>query len=129
MWEGPGIEKTYIPGNHLSYVYDVVKPGKVKDLTLAGTGIDDIRLSWSASSDDRRLAGYNVYVKGTLANDALIHETAYRVTGLSPETHYCAMVTSLDGAGNESPESDIICATTYGSDNTPPDPPTTRAGG
>ncbi len=123
MWEGPGIEKAYIPGENLSYVYDVVKPGKVKDLTLEGTGMDDLRLSWSPSSDDRHLAGYNIYVNGILTNHLASGETSCQVEGLSPETSYCVMVTSVDGAGNESPESEVICAATYGSDDTPPVPP------
>lgn len=123
MWEGPGINKDYIPGKNLSYVYDVVKPGKVNELVLEGTGINDLRLSWSPSSDDRKLAGYNVYVNGILSNEEMIEASTYRVSGLSPETNYCVMLTAVDRAGNESAESSVICTTTYGADVQPPSPP------
>ncbi|MEN8202759.1 MAG: T9SS type A sorting domain-containing protein [Bacteroidota bacterium] len=123
MWEGPGIEKAYIPGEHLAYVYDINKPATVENLTLEGTGIDDIRLSWSPSSDDRNLAGYYVYMDGKRVNDFPLTGTTYSATGLSPETKYCLIVTAADWAGNESSESSIICTTTYGPDSGPPSPP------
>ncbi|MCK4750946.1 MAG: fibronectin type III domain-containing protein, partial [Bacteroidales bacterium] len=123
MWEGPGIEKEYIPGAHLSYVYDVKKPTVVEDLTLEGTGLDDLRISWSPSSDDRGMAGYNVYVNGTLSNGKLVDEPAYQITGLMPDTRYCVMVIAVDMAGNESAESGILCTRTYASDVEAPLPP------
>ncbi|MEN8156525.1 MAG: T9SS type A sorting domain-containing protein [Bacteroidota bacterium] len=123
MWEGPGIEKAYIPAEYLSYVYDINKPVTVENLTLEGTGIDDIRISWSPSSDDVSLAGYQVYVDGKRAHDLPVTGTTYTATGLSSETKYCVMVTAADWAGNESAESSIVCATTYGPDSNPPSPP------
>jgi chitodextrinase len=125
LWEGPGIEKQYIPGEYLSFVHDVVKPSAPGDFTLVNTGLTDLMVEWSPASDDRNLAGYNLYLNGRQINEGIITETICQVTGLVTESRYCVMVTSMDRAGNESPESEIICTTTYGSDAVPPTPPTT----
>ncbi len=122
-WEGPGIEKEYIPGEYLSYVYDVEKPTTPEDLTLVNTGINDFRIRWSESADDGEVAGYRVYLNGSPWQASLIHDTELMLGGLEPGTRYCVTVTSLDMAGNESLESGIICTTTYESDSNPPLPP------
>ncbi len=124
MWEGPGIDKEYIPGENLSFVYDVVKPSTPGGFTLVNTGINDLMVSWTEASDDRSLDGYNVYLNGRLINDELIKETVYQVADLAPGTKYCLVVTSVDKAGNESAESEIITTTSYVSDVLAPTPPT-----
>lgn len=125
LWEGPGIEKEYIPGAYLSYVYDVVKPSTPGAFTLVTTGINDLIVDWDAATDDRNLAGYNVYINGRRAHEDLLTETFYQVTSLLPGTQYSVLVTSVDRAGNESAESTILTTTTYVSDGFPPAPPTT----
>ncbi|MDX2430860.1 MAG: T9SS type A sorting domain-containing protein [Bacteroides sp.] len=124
LWEGPGIEKEYIPGQYLSHVYDVVKPSVPADFSLINTGINDLMLRWSAATDDRGLDGYNVYLNGIQINEKPIKETVYQVEELIAGTDYCLVVTSVDLAGNESAESEIICTTTYESDDIAPNPPT-----
>ena len=124
LWEGPGMAKEYIPGEFLSHVYDVLKPSVPAEFTLVNTGINDLMVRWSAATDDRILAGYNVYVNGIQVNDQLVQETRFMATGLLPGEHYCMMVTSVDLAGNESAESEILCTTTYESDDLAPNPPT-----
>ncbi len=125
LWEGPGISKQYIQGEHMTYVYDIVKPAAPGNLLLVNTGLNDLRLSWETATDDQKLAGYNVYVNGRLVNNEIIKGIQYQVTGLSPGTKYSAIVTSLDLVGNESAESNIISTTTYLSDDVPPSPPST----
>lgn len=125
LWEGPGIDKQYIPGQYLSYVYDVDKPALPENLRLETTGLSDLRFSWSAATDDQALAGYNVYVNGRISNQFTITDTIFSVTGLTPGTKNCVIVTSLDRAGNESPESEILSTTTYLADDAAPLPPAT----
>jgi len=125
LWEGPGIGKSYIPGENLSFVYDVEKPSVPADFTLVNTGINDLMVSWSAATDNRSIAGYNVYVNGIRYNSKPIGETFFHMTGLDPASRYCVMVTALDIAGNESAESNLLCTTTYESDAVAPNPPTT----
>ena len=71
LWEGPGISKQYIQGEHMTYVYDIVKPAAPGNLLLVNTGLNDLTLSWETATDDQKLAGYNVYVNGKLANNAM----------------------------------------------------------
>jgi len=123
LWEGPGIDKEYIPGQYLSYVYDPTKPYVPDNLQLTTTGLTDLRLTWSPAMDDQALAGYNIYVNGKISNTSVIKDTVYMVTGLSPGTRNSLIVTSLDRAGNESHESEILSTTTYAADDVPPMPP------
>jgi len=123
QWEGPGITRQYIPGQYLSHVYDVQKPTVPGNFNLVHTGIDDLRVQWDAASDDRNLAGYNLYVNGIRNNQDLLKDLYSEVTNLQPGTSYCIMVTSVDLAGNESAESNLLCTTTYSSDEFPPNPP------
>ncbi len=123
-WEGPGIEKEYIPGEYLSYVYDVSKPSVPANFKLLNTGITDIMLSWSAATDDRNIAGYNLYLNGLRFNDTPLKDTSCQLGDLNPGTDYCMVVTSVDMAGNESAESNPVCTTTYLEDEVAPLPPT-----
>ncbi len=123
-WEGPGIDKQYIPGENLSFVYDVEKPTTPGNFTVVTTGINDLLVSWSDATDNRNLSGYNLYLNGRLVNDELIGGTTFQVTGLVPGTRNCLVVTSMDKAGNESAESGVICTTTYETDDVAPTAPT-----
>ncbi|KPL08878.1 MAG: hypothetical protein AMS26_23655, partial [Bacteroides sp. SM23_62] len=125
LWEGPGLAKQYIQGEHLSYVFDVEKPTVPQNLTLVTTGITDLRIAWNAATDDRMLKGYNVYVNGHLYNIETVTDTVYNIMDLTADNRYSLMVTSLDMAGNESQGSNIISGKTYLEDDTPPTAPTT----
>lgn len=124
LWEGPGIDKEYIPGDRLSFVHDVVKPLTPGDFSLDHTGITDLQVSWSEASDDRSLEGYKLYLNGMAVQEALLTDTYFHLEGLQPGTPYCLMVTAVDRAGNESAASSILCTTTYESDELPPTAPT-----
>lgn len=77
-----------------------------------------VQLSWTASTDDRGVASYDVY-QGT----AKIHsvggsQTATVVTGLRPHTRYSFTVRARDAADNLSPASAPVRLTTaQGSDD------------
>ena len=120
QWEGPGITREYIPGQYLAYVYDDVKPTPPENLDLVNTGLNDMRFRWEPATDDRRVAGYNLYLNGRQVNDSLIKETGYQVFGLVTGTRYAAVVTALDAAGNESMISNTVMTTTYTEDAVPP---------
>lgn len=82
--------------------------------TLKATAISphQINLTWTASTDDRALAGYKVYYKGAVLSTETDTFTSYAHTNLNPETNYCYHVTAFDAAGNESAKSNQACATT-----------------
>jgi hypothetical protein len=67
-------------------------------------------LSWSISPDND-IAGYNIYrsegerISRTKLNPALLLTPAFRDMNVFPGRHYLYIVTAVDRAGNESPES------------------------
>jgi hypothetical protein len=79
-----------------------------------------IDLSWSASTDDYGVVGYNIY------RDEVAITTVYTTMAsdesLDPATQYCYRVSSYDTVGNESEKSAPVCATTP-NDTTPPSAP------
>jgi chitodextrinase len=78
-----------------------------------------INLSWSTSSDNVGVTGYNVYRDG--AKVTTVAGTSYNNTGLAAGTSYSYQVSATDAAGNESALSAAASATTQ----TAPPPDTT----
>ena len=81
--------------------------------TLSSTGHTDttVNLSWSGATDDIGVSGYKVY-KGNAVEATLGNVTTYQVTGLNASTPYEFKVRTLDAAGNESGDSNIVSVTT-----------------
>jgi chitodextrinase len=72
-------------------------PTGLKATPVSGT---QIALSWKASTDNVKVAGYTVYV-----NDTALATTAgrsFQHTGLTPGTTYAYRVSAFDAAGNNS---------------------------
>lgn len=90
---------------------DTVAPTAPQNLAAAAASASDINLSWTASTDDRAVSGYRVHRNG---NDigALVTDTNYVDTGLTPGTAYTYTVTAVDAANNASPPSNTAGATT-----------------
>jgi hypothetical protein len=68
-----------------------------------------IAISWGASTDNVRVAGYRVYV-----NDAPAGETqtpAYTLAGLKCGRSYAVAVDAVDGLGNRSPRASVTTQT------------------
>lgn len=94
---------------------DVEPPTAPTNLTASNTTTTTTDLSWTASTDNIGVTGYDVYegvaVIGSTAG------TSFNVTGLSPSTNYSFTVVAKDAAGNESPPSNAVAVTT----DAPPD--------
>ncbi|MFC5528204.1 fibronectin type III domain-containing protein [Cohnella yongneupensis] len=119
-------------------------PGYYKtcDVNLAGTGSTDttapsapanlsspsktsssVNLSWSSSTDNVGVTGYDVYNGSTLAGTTA--GTTFSVNGLSPSTTYSFTVKAKDAAGNASAASSALSVTTNAAaDTTAPSVPT-----
>ena len=69
-----------------------------------------INLSWSASTDNVAVAGYNVFRNGTQTGN--VTGTTYQDTGLSASTTYVYTIQAYDTAGNISSQSTGASATT-----------------
>ena len=89
---------------------DTTPPSAPSGVTVSSTTSTTVALSWTASTDNVGVTGYNVYRDGTLVGSSTT--TSFADTGLSPSTTYSYAVTALDAAGNESTASADVSATT-----------------
>jgi chitodextrinase len=92
---------------------DTTPPTAPTGLTTGTTTSSTVPLTWTASSDNVGVTGYNVYRNGTkIPAGTGITATSFTDTGLAPNTQYTYTVTARDAAGNESAQSTSANATT-----------------
>ncbi|MEY4205129.1 MAG: hypothetical protein RL013_2833, partial [Bacteroidota bacterium] len=68
----------------------------------ASVGANSALLSWEASTDDRGVKGYVVFLDGTLVDTLPATQTSIFIGGLDAETPYTLEVYAFDNAGNNS---------------------------
>ncbi|MBB5869094.1 chitodextrinase [Allocatelliglobosispora scoriae] len=95
---------------------DTQAPTAPANLTVTGKNQTSVSLSWSASSDNVGVTGYQVRQGGNVVGTTAA--TSYTVSGLTPATAYTFTVTAQDAAGNTSPASNSANATTDAAPNT-----------
>lgn len=89
---------------------DTVSPSTPLNLVATGTTSSSTNLSWSASTDNIGVVGYNVYNGlNLIATPTTLNFT---VTGLASSTSYTFTVKARDAAGNLSSESNSVTITT-----------------
>lgn len=88
---------------------DTTPPTTPAGLT-ATPGTTTVSLTWTASTDNTAVTGYKVYRDGKLV--VTVTGTSYLDSGLTPLTTYSYTVSAVDAAGNASPESAAVPATT-----------------
>ena len=79
-------------------------------LSASGTTQTSTNLSWTASTDNVGVTGYNVYRGTTLVTT--VTGTTYTATGLTASTAYSFTVRAKDAAGNLSAVSNTVNVTT-----------------
>ncbi|MDQ3014759.1 MAG: fibronectin type III domain-containing protein [bacterium] len=79
----------------------------------------EIKLSWSASTDNVGVTKYFVYRNGVQAGEST--DTSHNITGLTAGTNYGFTIAAVDAAGNVSAKTPQVSATT--SITPPPDDP------
>ncbi|MFJ1754776.1 cellulase family glycosylhydrolase [Kitasatospora sp. NPDC088134] len=89
---------------------DVQAPSVPGGLTVTGSTASSVSLSWTASTDDTAVTGYDVYRGGVKV--ASVTGTSYSDSGLSAATTYSYTVRAKDAAGNVSAASAAVSATT-----------------
>jgi len=99
---------------------DVTPPAKPTGLTATAVAPNQVSLSWTASTDNIGVAGYQVFRDNVKI--ATSSATSYLDTGLSPNTVHSYYVVAYDAANNLSPASDSVSATTP-ADTTAPSAP------
>ncbi len=96
---------------------DTTAPSIPTNLAASGTTSVATNLSWTASTDNVGVTGYDVYSGATLLGNTAT--TSAAITGLTASTTYTFSVKAKDAAGNASASSNALSVTT-GSTTTPP---------
>jgi len=99
-------------------VPDTTAPSVPTNLVATVVSTSQINLSWSVSTDNVGVAGYQVFRNGVLAGTT--SGTLLSDTGLSAATTYAYTVAAYDAAGNASTPSTTVSATTLTATNSPP---------
>ncbi|MGO4494794.1 discoidin domain-containing protein [Paenibacillus sp. 2RAB27] len=89
---------------------DTTAPTAPTNVTASATSSSQINLSWTASTDNVGVTGYEVYRGAALVGSSAT--TSYSDTGLSASTAYSYTVKAKDSAGNVSAASNTGSATT-----------------
>ncbi|MEP4534129.1 MAG: M4 family metallopeptidase [Cyclobacteriaceae bacterium] len=89
---------------------DTQAPTVPSGLASSNVTTTSFTLSWSASSDNIGVTGYNVFSNGT--NIGTVTGTSADITGLTASTTYAMSVSAFDAAGNVSSQSSVLNVTT-----------------
>ncbi|WP_343696054.1 M4 family metallopeptidase [Flavobacterium sp.] len=89
---------------------DTTAPSAPTSLAASGTTGTTTNLTWTASTDNVAVTGYDIYQGTTLKGSSTT--TSYTVTGLTPSTAYTFSVKAKDAAGNVSAASNTVNVTT-----------------
>ncbi|MBD8084152.1 endonuclease [Chryseobacterium caseinilyticum] len=89
---------------------DTQAPTTPTNLVVTGTTPNSVSLSWTASTDNVGVTGYNIYVNGTL--HSTVTGTTATVSGLASGTTYSFYVVAKDASNNLSPQSNSVQGTT-----------------
>ena len=94
---------------------DTAAPSAPATVTASSVSTSQINVTWTASTDNVAVAGYDVYrspVGGTMAKVASVTGTQFGDTGLKAGTYYRYHIIARDGSGNQSTASPVANATT-----------------
>ncbi|QQS15939.1 MAG: fibronectin type III domain-containing protein [Candidatus Moraniibacteriota bacterium] len=114
---GSGVESSQSSQVSATTLADTTAPSVPAGLTATANGMDKVDLSWTASTDDVAVTGYQVYrcTGASCSNYTQIGTpsgTTYNDTGLTAETTYRYRVAAVDAAGNASAQGTAVSATT-----------------
>ncbi|WP_440099836.1 cellulase family glycosylhydrolase [Streptosporangium sp. H16] len=101
------VEATIYGGTGTPDTQAPTRPGTPAASDITSTGA---RLSWTVSTDDRAVTGYDVFRGTTKLGSSAINSIT--LTGLTPQTAYSVTVVARDAAGNTSAASAAATFTT-----------------
>lgn len=96
---------------------DTTAPSEPTNLSSSNITETSVNLSWTASSDNVGVAGYDIFQNGTFI--ASTSNTNLSVSGLNNDTTYSFTVKANDTAGNESNLSAVLSVTTLATQQNP----------
>ena len=91
-------------------VPDTTAPTAPTNLVASNVTDSGAGLSWTASTDNVGVSGYDVYQSTSII--ATVTGTTYQVSGLTANTNYDFTVVAKDAAGNVSAASNVVSVTT-----------------
>jgi endonuclease I/chitodextrinase len=106
IWGGPQAENLFGGGGSS----DTQAPSVPTNLSSSGTTQTTTTLSWSPSTDNVGVTGYDVFKNGAFLSTTV--SSTYNVTSLTASTSYSFTVKAKDAAGNNSASSSAITVTT-----------------
>ena len=114
-WTYPGQSLQIIPQERLyssTSIADTEPPSVPTSLSSSNITQTGFALSWAASTDNKSVTGYEVFLNGTTTGT--VSTTTKMISGLSPATSYAMTVRARDAAGNWSAKSNALQVTTAG---------------
>ncbi|MFC7774780.1 M4 family metallopeptidase [Flavobacterium sp. GCM10027622] len=104
-WHAVGVGAAYSGGGT-----DTTVPTTPTNLAASGTTSSSTNLTWTASTDNVGVTGYNIYNGATLVTTSTSNSAT--VAGLTASTAYTFTVRAKDAAGNLSAASNAVNVTT-----------------
>ncbi|MEW7278743.1 fibronectin type III domain-containing protein [Aquimarina sp. 2201CG1-2-11] len=96
---------------------DTEAPTNPTELVASNIKQTSLSLTWTASTDNVGVTGYNVYQGTEMIGTTGGTETSFNVSGLTASTTYQFTVKAMDAAGNMSESSNVASATTEDEDS------------
>ena len=91
---------------------DTTAPSAPTGVTSPTKTSSSVSLSWTASTDNVGVTGYEVFVNGSATAAATVTTTSATVSGLTASTTYAFTIKARDAAGNRSVASNALNVTT-----------------
>ena len=101
---------------------DVQAPTIPTNLSLVSATDNSLTISWTASTDNVGISGYEIYLDGSLFL-FVGNVTIATIGSLSQDTSYSIEILAIDLAGNSSAKTSPLVVDTLITDNLPPNPP------
>jgi chitodextrinase len=119
FWVGGPEKPVNMGANDLWFApaVDTIPPTVPTGLASSNVASNSFSVSWTASTDNSGVAGYDVYLNGALT--ASVATPAATLTGLTASTTYSVTVKARDAVGNVSAASSALSVTTGASLGTP----------
>lgn len=99
-------------------------PPSAPEATASNITLTSATISWTASTDNIGVTGYEVVSDGTVVRRLGASARSLSVSGLTPDTEYEATVVAFDAAGNRAGSNIVAVRTLGASDTTAPTAPT-----
>ena len=89
---------------------DTQAPTAPLNLSVTSVGTNNIAVQWTAATDNVGVTSYDIYVNAELMGST--SSTSTNIANLNPLTAYSIYIVAKDAAGNVSPQSNTVTATT-----------------